>query len=66
MYWMHCGVEFIPRTSECCFSRTLIDSPEGNKANGNYFMENECIRFLFTKSEVTENKRVSTENEWGF
>ena len=52
-------------TSECCFSRTLIDSPEGNKANGNYFMENASVQFLFTKSEVAEDKRVSTGNEWG-
>ena len=53
-------------TSECCFSRTLIDSPEGNKVNGNYFMENASVQFLFTKSEVAEDKRVSTGNEWGF
>ena len=54
------------RTGECCFSRTLIDSPEGYKPNGNYFMKNACVRFLFTKSEVAEDKRVSTENEWSF
>ena len=53
-------------TSECGFSRTLIVSPEGNKPNGNCFMENACVRFLFTKSEVTEDKRIGAENEWGF
>ena len=45
--------------SECCFSRALIDSPEGNKPNGNYFMENACVRFLFTKSEVREENELA-------
>ena len=38
----------------------------GNKPNGNYFMENECVRFLITKSEVAGDERISTENEWDF
>ena len=41
-------------------------SPEGNKPNGNYFMENACVRFLFTSSKVAEDERVSEANEWGF
>ena len=53
-------------TSEYCFSRTLIASPEGNRPNGNYFMENACVRFLFTSSEIAENERVSAANEWDF
>ena len=53
-------------TSECDFLRTLIDSPYGNKPNKSYFMENACVRLLFRKSEVAEDERVSTGNEWGF
>ena len=52
--------------NECCFSRALIDSPYGNKQDGNYFTENACVRFLFKKSEVAEDERVSTGNEWVF
>ena len=54
------------QTSECCFSRSLITSLDGNKPNGNYFMENTCIRFLFTSSEVAEGERAKAANEWGF
>ena len=56
----------IDHTIACSFSRTSIDSPSENKPSGNYFMENECVRFLCTKSEVAEDERVSTENEWDF
>ena len=56
----------VNHTSECCFSRTLIDSPYGNKPDGNYFTENAYVRSLLTESEVAEEKRVSTDNEWGF
>ena len=47
-------------------ARWLTHPKESMKPNGNYFMENASVRFLFTKSKVAENKRVSTENEWGF
>lgn len=53
-------------TSECDFLHTLIDSPYGNKPDGNYFVENACVRFLFKKSEVAEDERVSTGNELAF
>ena len=53
-------------TSECDFSRALIDSTYGSKPDGNYFMENACVRFLSTKAEVAEDEQVSTGNEWGF
>ena len=29
-------------------------------------MESAYVRFLFTKSEVAEDERDSTGNEWGF
>ena len=32
-------------------------SPEGNKPNGNYFMGNACVRFLFTSSKVAKDER---------
>ena len=53
-------------TSEYWFSRKLIVSPEGNNLNGNYFMENAWVQFLFTSSEVAEDERVIVANEWGF
>ena len=56
----------VSQTSEYCFSHTLINSPERDKPNGNYFVENACVRFLFTNSEVAEDERVSAANERGF
>ena len=47
-------------TSQHCFS------PEGSKPNGNYFVQNACVRFLFTSSKVADDERVSEANEWGF
>ena len=49
--------------TEYCFSSSLINSPQGNNPNGNYFLENACVRFLFSSSEVAEDERLSTENE---
>ena len=56
----------VSHTSEYCFSRTLITSPERGKPKGNYFVENACVRFLFTSSEVAEDERVRAANERGF
>ena len=49
--------------TEYCFSSSLINSPQGNNPNGNYFLENACVRFLFSSSEVAEDERLRTENE---
>ena len=49
--------------SEYCFSSSLINSPQGNNPNGNYFLENACVRFLFSSSEEPEDERLGTGNE---
>ena len=54
------------QAGEYCFSRTLINSPEGYKPDRNYSMENGCIRYISTSSEVEEDKRVSTVERLGF
>lgn len=53
-------------TSEYCFSRTLITSPEVYKPIGNYSMENGCVRFFFASSEVEEDERDSAVDRLGF
>ena len=45
-------------TSECCFSCTFISSPDENKPNGNYFIENACAQFLSSCLEVVEDERA--------
>ena len=53
-----------------CFVPYLLDVLTGwmqtTQVNGNYFMENACVRFLFTSSKVAEEERISESNEWGF
>ena len=44
-------------TSECCLSRTLIDSPEGNKPNRNCFLEMHAFDFY------SRNQKQQKTNE---
>ncbi|XP_015749542.1 PREDICTED: uncharacterized protein LOC107329366 [Acropora digitifera] len=52
-------------TSECCFSRTLIDSPEGNKPNRNCFLEMHAFDF-YSRNQKQQKTNELAQRTSGF
>ena len=43
------------------YTTQVTASPDGKKPNGNYFMENACVRTLFTSAELAEDEQLAQQ-----